>query len=67
MPPDTGNPDAGTEPRSAEPRSGGQRPDHLTPRCWDCGTPFRDGEGYGEAQVFCSETCADAYRHELGA
>lgn len=39
----------------------------LTPRCWDCGTPFRDGEGYGDAQVFCSETCADSYRHELGA
>ena len=36
-----------------------------TPRCWDCGTPFREGEGYGD--TFCSETCADAYRHELGA
>ncbi len=39
--------------------------DDVTPRCWDCGTSFRDGEGYGD--VFCSETCADAYRHELGA
>ena len=37
------------------------------PRCWDCGVSFRDGEGYGEEQLFCSETCADAYRHELGA
>ena len=37
----------------------------ATPRCWDCGAPFRDGEGYGD--MFCSEVCADAYRHELGA
>lgn len=39
----------------------------LAPRCWDCGTPFREGDGYGETQVFCSETCADSYRHGLGA
>lgn len=42
-------------------------PEILMPRCWDCGTPFRVGDGYGEAQAFCSETCADTYRHELGA
>ena len=41
--------------------------DILTPRCWDCGASFRDGEGYGDAQVVCSEVCADAYRAGLGA
>lgn len=35
------------------------------PRCWDCGASFKSGEGYGDN--FCSETCADAYRADLGA
>lgn len=35
-------------------------------RCLDCGTPYRVGGGYGEAQLFCSQTCADAYRAGLG-
>ena len=35
------------------------------PRCWDCGATFTPGEGCGK--YFCSETCADAARAELGA
>ncbi len=35
------------------------------PRCWDCGSPFRGGDGCGDN--FCSEACADAYKRELGA
>jgi hypothetical protein len=40
-------------------------PKQHGPRCWDCGASFEPGDGYGE--VFCSETCADAYKRELGA
>jgi hypothetical protein len=37
------------------------------PRCWHCGDRFPDGYGYGDGQQFCSETCADSFRQELGA
>lgn len=40
---------------------------YETGRCLDCGATYRIGDGYGDEQLFCSETCADAYRHELGA
>ena len=38
-----------------------------SPRCLDCGATYRFGDGYGDEQLFCSETCADSYRRELGA
>lgn len=41
--------------------------DEPKPRCLDCGATYRFGDGYGDEQLFCSETCADSYRRELGA
>lgn len=37
------------------------------PVCCDCGIRFRFGDGFGEEQLFCSETCADSFRAGLGA